>query len=297
MGKEGREAARRSDYCFAQFRSIERTLLVHGQQFYWRLSYIILYFFYKNVVFIMPQILFGFHSAFSTQPLYTSLLLTLYNIFFCSLPILIYGIFEQQTTSNRLISSPIFYSYHVRNQLLLILNFARWNFLGMWHGAISFYIPYFMMNMSESTRNDGKQMDIYGFGIIIMTNVVLIVNFKLLLEARYWNLFFLLSFSGSFMAILVFYTFLSYISFMQEEDLQDLSLLVFGQPTTYVIIVQSLLIALIPDIICICIEDLVISRLVTKNRKGRQLHTTQQSVSIASEYGESGLISDSAKSN
>ena len=46
-GKEGRAAARNSDYALARFYHLERLLLFHGRMFYYRLATLVQYFFYK----------------------------------------------------------------------------------------------------------------------------------------------------------------------------------------------------------------------------------------------------------
>ncbi|XP_046654968.1 phospholipid-transporting ATPase IF-like [Daphnia pulicaria] len=82
MGKEGRQAVRCSDFAFARFRFLRRVLLVHGHWYYWRLSTLVQYFFYKNITFITPAVFFAIFSAYSTQPIYDTFFLTFYNIFF-----------------------------------------------------------------------------------------------------------------------------------------------------------------------------------------------------------------------
>jgi hypothetical protein len=41
---------RYSDYSIGQFRFLTRLLLVHGHYCYWRISYLVQFFFYKNLV-------------------------------------------------------------------------------------------------------------------------------------------------------------------------------------------------------------------------------------------------------
>lgn len=67
MGKEGRQAVRCSDFAFARFRFLRRVLLVHGHWYYWRVSTLVQYFFYKNITFITPAVFFAIFSAYSTQ--------------------------------------------------------------------------------------------------------------------------------------------------------------------------------------------------------------------------------------
>lgn len=53
-GQEGMQAIMASDYALSRFKFLERFLLVHGHWCYDRLARMVLYFFYKNAVSIMP---------------------------------------------------------------------------------------------------------------------------------------------------------------------------------------------------------------------------------------------------
>ena len=67
MGKEGRQAVRCSDFAFARFHFLRRVLLVHGQWYYWRISTLVQYFFYKSMAFSTSVVFFTMFSAYSTQ--------------------------------------------------------------------------------------------------------------------------------------------------------------------------------------------------------------------------------------
>lgn len=47
IGKEGRQAARNSDYAIPKFKHLKKMLLVHGHLYYIRISELVQYFFYK----------------------------------------------------------------------------------------------------------------------------------------------------------------------------------------------------------------------------------------------------------
>ena len=47
MGKEGRQAARNSDYAIPKFKHLKKMLLVHGHIYYIRIAELVQYFFYK----------------------------------------------------------------------------------------------------------------------------------------------------------------------------------------------------------------------------------------------------------
>ena len=69
-GLEGQQAARSSDYAIGQFRFLIPLLFNHGREAYRRNSYLVIYMFFKNVMFVTAQFWFGIRNAFSGQTLY-----------------------------------------------------------------------------------------------------------------------------------------------------------------------------------------------------------------------------------
>ena len=64
-GKEGMRAVMSSDFALPEFKYLQRLLLVHGRWSYFRISEMILYFFYKNMIYTIPQCFFAFYNAYS----------------------------------------------------------------------------------------------------------------------------------------------------------------------------------------------------------------------------------------
>jgi magnesium-transporting ATPase (P-type) len=88
-------AVQASDYALPEFRMLWRTLLVHGRWNYIRISEMILYFFYKNMLFTLPQFYFAFYSGFSAQTIFDDWYVALYNLAFTSIPLIIRAVLEQ----------------------------------------------------------------------------------------------------------------------------------------------------------------------------------------------------------
>ena len=55
----------------------------------------VLYFFYKNLVFTIPQFFFSFVCAFSGQTVFDDWYITLYNIIFTAAPLVVRAVIEQ----------------------------------------------------------------------------------------------------------------------------------------------------------------------------------------------------------
>ncbi|MGH0181798.1 UNVERIFIED_CONTAM: hypothetical protein FKN15_007675 [Acipenser sinensis] len=94
-GQEGMQAVLASDFSFAQFRFLQRLLLVHGRWSYFRMCNFLCYFFYKNFAFTLVHFWFGFFCGFSAQTVYDQWFITLFNIVYTSLPVLAMGLFDQ----------------------------------------------------------------------------------------------------------------------------------------------------------------------------------------------------------
>ena len=72
-----------------------RVLLVHGRWNYIRISEMILYFFYKNMLFTLPQLYIAFYCGWSSQTIFDDWYIALYNLLFTSMPLIIRAVLEQ----------------------------------------------------------------------------------------------------------------------------------------------------------------------------------------------------------
>ncbi|KAF5920343.1 hypothetical protein HPG69_009593, partial [Diceros bicornis minor] len=186
VGKEGRQAARNSDYAIPKFKHLKKMLLVHGHLYYVRISELVQYFFYKNVCFIFPQFLYQFFCGFSQQTLYDTAYLTLYNISFTSLPILLYSLVEQHVGIDTLRRDPSLYRDVTKNALLRWRVFIYWTFLGVFDALVFFFGAYFMFENTTVTSN-GQIFGNWTFGTLVFTVMVFTVTLKLALDTHYWT--------------------------------------------------------------------------------------------------------------
>jgi P-type E1-E2 ATPase len=66
-GQEGMRAVQSSDYALPEFKALWKLLLVHGRLSYIRISEMILYFFYKNMILTCGQYVFLFSTTTGTS--------------------------------------------------------------------------------------------------------------------------------------------------------------------------------------------------------------------------------------
>ena len=55
----------------------------------------ILYFFYKNMLFTIPQFILAFYCGYSGTTFFDDLYIAFYNLFFTSLPLIIRAVLDQ----------------------------------------------------------------------------------------------------------------------------------------------------------------------------------------------------------
>ncbi|XP_037780538.1 probable phospholipid-transporting ATPase IF isoform X1 [Penaeus monodon] len=187
MGKEGRQAVRCSDFGFAKFRFLKKMLLVHGHWNYVRVSVFVQFSFYKNVAFNTPIVFYSIWNAFSTQSLYESLALTAFNITFTSLPVLVYGLFEQNIPPDILLTRPHLYQRNANNVAMSWLMFLQWNFFALWHAAAMFFGLWLTCWDDTCGLPGGATQDLYLFGLALGTLCTFVTNMKIVLEANFYN--------------------------------------------------------------------------------------------------------------
>lgn len=102
-GNEGMRAVLTSDFAIGEFQCLWKLLFVHGRMNYVRQSNMILYFFYKNMLFSIPQFLFGFSNLMSGTSVFDAFYITLYNMIFTAWPLMIYAAFDWDINYKRLV--------------------------------------------------------------------------------------------------------------------------------------------------------------------------------------------------
>ncbi|KAF5125584.1 putative phospholipid-transporting ATPase DNF3 [Metarhizium anisopliae] len=182
-GKEGLQAARVADYAIAQFRYLQRLLLVHGRWNYVRTAKFILYTFWKEMFFYLPTAQYQRYNGYTGTSLYQATSLTVFNTLFTSLCTICLGIWEQDLSAETLLAVPELYVYGQRNMGLNAWKYARWMFLAAVEGVIVWYGVWAGYGwISPTARDEG----LYALGTLVFTVGVLWINWKLFIfETHY----------------------------------------------------------------------------------------------------------------
>lgn len=185
-GVEGMQAVMSSDIAIAQFRFLERLLLVHGHWCYRRISTMICYFFYKNIAFGFTIFFFEMYASFSGQPAYNDWYLSLYNVFFTSLPVIALGVFDQDVSAQFCIQFPLLYQEGVQNVLFSWPRILGWAFNGVLSSTIIFFFCALAME-HQAFRKGGEVVGLEILGATMYTCVVWVVNTQMALSIHYFT--------------------------------------------------------------------------------------------------------------
>ncbi|XP_059294143.1 probable phospholipid-transporting ATPase 8 isoform X2 [Lycium ferocissimum] len=185
-GVEGMQAVMSSDYAIAQFRFLERLLLIHGHWCYRRISMMLCYFFYKNLAFGLTLFWFEGFASFSGRPAYNDWYMSLYNVFFTSLPVIALGVFDQDVSARLCLQFPKLYEEGTKNILFSWPRILGW----MLNGVICSMIIFFGTTnslMHHVFRKDGQPVDYGVLGVMMYTCVVWTVNCQMALSINYFT--------------------------------------------------------------------------------------------------------------
>ena len=192
-GQEGMRAVQAADFAIPEFKALWRLLFVHGRWCYIRIAEMVLYFFYKNMVFTLPLFYFAFISAFSSQNLYDSWYISLYNTIFTLLPVVVRACFDQDVYYKKKVyenaegkkmlqiveltnvrkSYPLLYAEGVDGKAFTLQKFFLAVIQGAIHSVIIFVLTYFSLDR-EIININGTAGDLWFFSITIFTTVIFV---------------------------------------------------------------------------------------------------------------------------
>lgn len=190
-GMEGQQAAMSADFSIAQFRFLEKLLLVHGAWCYKRITFMIKYFFYKNFVFGFSIFLFNAYTRFSGQSIYADWFLSLYNVVFTSAPVVVIAIMDQDLGAGSRLRFPQLYK---KGQLnagnRLTRRIVSWMLNGVLQAAVCFFSVVYGYGYGKvPDRKVGRMVGLFTIGTTMYTCVLFVVNIQVALIIQYWTWF------------------------------------------------------------------------------------------------------------
>uniref|UniRef100_A0A8C8S1E2 Phospholipid-transporting ATPase n=1 Tax=Pelusios castaneus TaxID=367368 RepID=A0A8C8S1E2_9SAUR len=193
-GPEGMQAVMASDFAIPQFQHLEKLLLVHGHWCYSRLANMVLYFFYKNAMFVALLLWYQFYCGFSGSSMIDQWYLIFFNLLFSSLPQMITGVLDKDIPADVLIAVPQLYRSGQKMEEYQPHMFWMNMIDALYQSLVCFFIPYFTYYDSD--------VDIFSWGTPITTIALFTIILHLAIETKTWTLF---HWSSCIFSILLFF--------------------------------------------------------------------------------------------
>ncbi|KAK7349266.1 hypothetical protein VNO77_06499 [Canavalia gladiata] len=185
-GVEGMQAVMASDFAIAQFRFLERLLVVHGHWCYKRIALMICYFFYKNIAFGLTIFYFEAFTGFSGQSVYDDWYMILFNVVLTSLPVISLGVFEQDVPSEVCLQFPALYQQGPRNLFFDWSRILGWMANGVYCSLIIFFLIITIF-YDQAFRIDGQTADMAAVGTTMFTCIIWAVNCQIALTMSHFT--------------------------------------------------------------------------------------------------------------
>ncbi|CAL5327894.1 unnamed protein product [Camellia sinensis] len=185
-GVEGMQAVMASDFSIAQFRFLERLLVVHGHWCYKRIAQMICYFFYKNIAFGLTIFYFEAFTGFSGQSVYDDWYMLLFNVILTSLPVISLGVFEQDVSSEICLQFPALYQQGPKNLFFDWYRIFGWMGNGLYASVVIFFLNIIIF-YDQAFRAGGQTADMSTVGTTMFTSIIWAVNCQIALTMSHFT--------------------------------------------------------------------------------------------------------------
>lgn len=144
-----------------------------------RMSNLVCYVFYKNVLMSMAMYWYNFNCGYSGQSYFTEGALQMYNLFYTSLPILYYASYDMMVSKTTFYRFPQTYRACINGKFFTSGIFWNWIFNAIIESIIFSVVPiYVLVGMDQETGNLDTHWEA---GMMSMTIIVIAVNLKMLI--------------------------------------------------------------------------------------------------------------------
>ncbi|KAJ0065247.1 hypothetical protein NL108_006602, partial [Boleophthalmus pectinirostris] len=178
-GQEGMQAVMASDFALPRFSYLQKLLLVHGHWCYSRLANMILYFFYKNAMFVALIFWYQFYCGFSGSAMIDQWYLIFFNLMFSAFPQLITGTLDKDVSAETLQRLPQLYKNGQNSEEYKPYMFWMNMIDAFYQSLVCFFIPYFAYADSE--------VDLFTWGTPITTIALFTILLHLGIETKTWT--------------------------------------------------------------------------------------------------------------
>ena len=228
------------------------------------------------MTFTLNQIIFACFSHFSGTTMYDSVLYTVFNVFFTSVPIVVYSGYDRDVSLKSMMETPeLFDMDGKRDWLQSYPRFLLNLLLGVAHAFIAFFLTYLICSPFQTSS--GFQITQQEFASIIYMAVVTIANVRVAGLCNYWTWMHWLFIIGS---VLIFPLIFLIVDYMHlSPTIRYVSLRVCQMPHFWLVMIASALVTGIPLVLQTVIErgrNTLLNRVLYKEKVKSRLNRIEK---------------------
>ena len=206
-GEEGMSAANASDFAIGEFKLLKRLLFCHGRINLNRISKLILYFFYKNIIFTISQLFFCPLSLSSGQTIIDDWYITCYNLVFTAVPLCISSLtdYDVKEEDGKQVSENLSLLYKESRDEKRVFSFVEFLIM-MIKGIMISLLMFLVCIQNKILNNRGNVSDLWYLSLLYYLSILFVVTIHLFFDTQ--HIIFLLPIVIFISTILLLFVFL-----------------------------------------------------------------------------------------
>jgi len=242
-GRRSNEAALAADIAIGQFSYLEKLLLSHGRLTYVKISKLLCFYFYKNLLLLMMEFPFSITNGFSTQSFFPDYLAILYDAVFSSWACLFIFSLEKDVDLRSVKRYPVLYQPGILGSYFNFKEIIYFVSCAAFHSICCFFISCFTLKYSLL---EGKQYEHWYLSTTCLCIIINLGVFRIFLLSDYWNYMNIIIANGN---LLFFYLVLFIFNFNGiQYELSGIFLECLLNPVWWIVNVFVTLLIILPDI-------------------------------------------------
>ena len=215
FGKEGYQAAYSSDYAISQFKYLKQLIFITGRFCLKRNSYFIYQYFFKNILFTLPQFWLCFYSCFNGTNIFDEWYYMGFNSFITVIPVAARAISEEDF-------DPEFIKFKEREKLILqylfpnifkeyrdsipfnLIKFFTIFIIGIIASVPIFFVPY-LICIFGIRNNEGSTFCFWDISVVVFFTIIFIHFFMVFSDTLFIDYFILIFYSAQIIIDVVYF--------------------------------------------------------------------------------------------
>ena len=194
FGKEGYQAAYNSDYAISQFKYLKKLLFISGRFTIIRNSYFLYQFFFRNVLYSIPIVIYLFYSGYGATFFYDDFYNMAKNSYMIIIPILFYVIFDEDIDFTNLKEDknlkyllPDIYAETRDSYPFNGIKFFVIFCFGIILSFPIFYLNFYCLDNYQVYGLNGREFSALEPGLSIYLNSIIFHFYNIYLDTHYYN--------------------------------------------------------------------------------------------------------------